>query len=62
MGLALINRVRISIVSQLHEGRKRREEATIVRLKLIGARKELLCKTIGCLKLSKISVLQTYKP
>ena len=62
MELVLRGRVRISIVNLLREERKRREEATIVKLKLIGARKELLCKTIGCLKLSKISILQTCKP
>ena len=62
MELVLRGRVRISIVNLLREERKRREEATIVKLKLIGARKELLCKTIGCQKLSKISISQTYKP
>ena len=40
MGLVLISRVRISIVNLLHEERKRREEATIAKLKLIGAKKE----------------------
>ena len=40
MELVLRIRVRISIVNLQHEERKRSEEATIVKLKLIGARKE----------------------
>lgn len=40
MELVLRGRVRISTVNLLREERKRREEATIVKLKLIEARKE----------------------